>query len=51
VIATPKHFVANNQETGRLGPPPGGPAVSERISERALQEIYYHGFKAAVQQG
>ncbi|MGC9667516.1 glycoside hydrolase family 3 C-terminal domain-containing protein [Planosporangium sp. 12N6] len=52
VIATPKHFVANNQETGRQGVPViGGPAVDELISERALREIYYPGFTAAVQQG
>ena len=51
VIATPKHFVANNQETGRFGVPVGGTALNEIIPERALQEIYYPGFKAAVQQG
>ena len=51
VIATAKHFTANNQETGRIGPPPGGPAVDERISQRALHEIYYPGFEAAVRQG
>ena len=50
VIATPKHFVANNQETGRL-PSAAGPSVDELIGERALQEIYYPGFRAAVQQG
>jgi beta-glucosidase len=52
VIATPKHYVANNQETGRVGTPViGGPSVNELISERALQEIYYPGFKAAVRDG
>ncbi|NJC68633.1 glycosyl hydrolase [Planosporangium thailandense] len=52
VIATPKHFVANNQETGRQGVPVlGGPTVDELISQRALQEIYYPGFAASVHQG
>jgi beta-glucosidase len=51
VIATPKHFVGNNQETGRLGVPLGGPAVDEAIPERALREIYYPGFLAATRQG
>ena len=51
VIATPKHFTANNQETGRLGIPLGGVAVNELISQRTLQEIYLPGFRAAVQQG
>ena len=50
VIATAKHYVANNQETGRL-PSAAGPSVDELIGERALQEIYYPGFRAAVQQG
>ncbi len=50
VIATPKHFVANNQETGRLSSATAQ-SVDERVSQRALQEIYYPGFKAAVQQG
>jgi beta-glucosidase len=50
VIATPKHFVANNQETGRFSSPTAD-SVDEIVSQRALQEIYYPGFKAAVQQG
>lgn len=44
VAANVKHFAANNQETNRVG-------VNETISERALQEIYYPGFKACVQEG
>ena len=51
VIATPKHFVANNQETYRLGVNPDGNNVNENISARALNEIYFPAFKAAVQQG
>jgi beta-glucosidase len=48
VIATPKHFVANNQETLRLGDAPNFAAIDVRVSERALREIYYPGFRAAV---
>ncbi len=44
VSANVKHFAANNQETNRVG-------INETISERALQEIYYPGFKACVQEG
>jgi beta-glucosidase len=51
VIATTKHFAGNNQETYRLGVSPGDNNVNEYISQRALNEIYFPGFKAAVQQG
>ena len=44
VAANVKHFAANNQETNRVG-------INENISERALQEIYFPGFKACVQEG
>ena len=44
VAANVKHFAANNQETNRVG-------INETISGRALQEIYYPGFKACVQEG
>lgn len=44
IIATAKHFVANNIETGKT-------ALNMEISERALREIYFPAFKAAVQQG
>ena len=43
VAAVVKHFAANNQESERLG-------VDELISQRALQEIYFPAFKAAVQE-
>ena len=42
VGATVKHFVANNQEFKRY-------VIDEKISERALREIYFPAFKAAVQ--
>jgi beta-glucosidase len=51
VIATPKHFAGNNQETYRLGVNPDGNNVNEFISRRALNEIYFPAFKAAVAQG
>lgn len=44
VAANVKHFAANNQETNRVG-------VNETISRRALEEIYFPGFKACVQEG
>lgn len=44
VIATVKHFVCNNQEILRS-------SINVVVSQRALEEIYYPAFKAAVQQG
>ena len=44
IAACVKHFLANNQETNRM-------TVNVDMPERALQEIYLPGFKAAVQQG
>lgn len=44
VAACVKHFVANNQETERLW-------VDTIVDERTLREIYYPGFKAAVEEG
>lgn len=43
-LANVKHFVANNQETCRH-------TVNVHVSERALQEIYFPGFRACVQDG
>jgi beta-glucosidase len=43
VIATVKHFAANNQEFERH-------RVDALVGERALQEIYFPAFKAAVQE-
>jgi len=55
VVAQVKHFAANNQESERignpLGTPPLSPAIDVVVSERALQEIYFPAFKAAVQEG
>lgn len=44
LIANVKHFAANNQETHRQN-------INEQISERALYEIYFPGFKACVEEG
>lgn len=44
VAACVKHFAANSQETERLW-------VDTAADERTLREIYYPGFKAAVEKG
>jgi beta-glucosidase len=43
VIATVKHFDANNQEVERH-------RIDEKIYERTLQEIYFPAFQAAVEE-
>lgn len=43
VAACVKHFAVNNQETNRL-------TVDTVVDERTLREIYYPGFRAAVQE-
>src|SRR6195952_3279269 len=44
VIATVKHFVANNQEVLRS-------SINTNVSQRALNEIYEPAFRTAVEQG
>lgn len=44
VVATVKHFAANNQETDRMN-------VSAEIDARALHEIYLPAFESAVKEG
>ena len=44
VAACVKHFAANSQETDRF-------VVNEDIGERALREIYFPAFEAAVKEG
>jgi len=44
VVATPKHFVANNQETARA-------SVSAEVDDRVLRELYLPGFRDAVEAG
>jgi beta-glucosidase len=43
VIATVKHFAANNQEENRM-------TIDAKVDERALHEIFFPAFKAAVQE-
>lgn len=44
VLATVKHFVANNQEWDRN-------RISSEVDERALREIYFPAFERAVREG
>ena len=44
VIATPKHYLANNQEIDRT-------TIDEIIDDRTVHEIYLPAFEAAVKQG
>ena len=44
IMATVKHYIANNQEAQRF-------EINEDVGERALREIYMPAFKAAVQEG
>ncbi len=44
VAACVKHFAANSQETNRL-------SVDTIVDERTLREIYFPGFKAAIEKG
>jgi beta-glucosidase len=49
VVAMLKHFSANNQDWDRVGHFPDFTGINEVIPERALEEIYYPGFKSAVE--
>ena len=44
VIATAKHYAANNQEYGRMD-------HSSDVDERTLREIYLPAFEASVKEG
>ena len=48
-----KHFAVYTQEQGRSGDSPlrANPAVDQIVSERAMREIYFPGFKGAVAVG
>jgi beta-glucosidase len=48
VIAVAKHFAGNNQENTRVGVFPDNAGIDERITEKALFEIYFPHFKAAA---
>jgi beta-glucosidase len=49
VIAMIKHFAGNNQDWDRVGHFPNFTGINEIISERALHETYYPGFREAIQ--
>ncbi len=49
VIAMIKHFAGNNQDWDRVGHFPDFTGINEIISERALHEIYYLGFREAIE--
>ena len=49
VITMVKHFTGNNQDADRVGHFPNFTGVNEIISDRALHEIYYPGFRQAIQ--
>jgi beta-glucosidase len=49
VIAMVKHFAGNNQDADRVGHFPNFTGINEIISDRALHEIYYPGFRQAIQ--
>jgi beta-glucosidase len=51
VIAMIKHFAGNNQDSDRVGHFPDFTGVNEIIPERALHEIYYPGFREAIEAG
>jgi beta-glucosidase len=54
VVAMVKHFVGNNAETGRTGYATGNgrtPGINTVVGERALHELYYPPFEAAVRRG
>ena len=48
VIAVTKHFAGNNQENTRVGIFPDNAGIDERITEKALFEIFFPHFKAAA---
>src|ERR1700693_2542530 len=49
VLTVLKHFAGNNQENTRVGTIPNRAGIDERITEKALHEIYLPAFKAAVE--
>jgi len=49
VLTVLKHYAANNQENTRCGILPDYAGIDARITEKALQEIFLPGFKAAVE--
>lgn len=53
VLAMMKHYAVYGQDAGRVGDQPSGSgqAGNNLVSERAMREIYFPAFRAAVQRG
>ncbi|KAK3332323.1 glycoside hydrolase superfamily [Cercophora scortea] len=51
VIATPKHFLLNEQESRRRWEQGVGEAVSSNVDDRALHELYVFPFMNALREG
>ncbi len=49
VLTVLKHYAGNNQENTRVGVAPEHAGIDERITSKALHEIYFPAFKAAVE--
>lgn len=49
VLTVLKHYAGNNQENTRIGVAPDFAGIDERITEKALHEIYLPAFKAGVE--
>ncbi|KAK3906068.1 putative beta-glucosidase M [Staphylotrichum tortipilum] len=51
VIATPKHWLLNEQEFRRRWTPDDGDAISSNVDDRALHELYAFPFMDALREG
>lgn len=49
VLTVLKHYAGNNQENTRVGVLPDNAGIDERVTEKALHEIYLPAFQAAVE--
>ena len=49
VLTVLKHYAGNDQENTRVGVMPDNAGIDERITAKALHEIYLPAFKAAVE--
>jgi beta-glucosidase len=49
VLTVLKHYAGNNQENTRIGMRPDNAGIDERITDKALHEIYLPAFKASVE--
>jgi beta-glucosidase len=51
VIAQVKHYVGNDQETGRFGKPVPGAATDFRVGPAAFEDVYNEPFRMAIRDG